>query len=402
MRHVPPAYSPIPPRALAAGLGALFGSSADLRVRLAARLAERYGARRVRFTDSGTTALRLSLEGAVAALRGGASVALPAFGCYDLLTALRGAGVDAVLYDVDPRTLSPVHRSLRSAVDRGAGVVVVAHLYGVPVELDRVRSLVADAEGILIEDAAQGVGAAYGGRPLGAHGSLSILSFGRGKGLTGGGGGALLAHDAAGEAALDAAGCPAAPADRGAGRLLAALAQWALGRPRWYALPARMPFLELGETVYRDPWPPADVPAACLAILDRSLEASLREAEGRRGRAGRLLELLRPVADLRAVDPPRAGRPGYLRLPVVARDGTARARLSSGAARRLGIARSYPEPLHRLAAYRAVRADDGSGEAGALRGATYLSRSLFTLPVHGRMDHEDTARIGKLIDSSVV
>ncbi len=33
------------------------------------------------------------------------------------------------------------------------------------------------------------------GRPAGAHGALGVLSFGRGKGVTGGKGGALLVND---------------------------------------------------------------------------------------------------------------------------------------------------------------------------------------------------------------
>ena len=42
------------------------------------------------------------------------------------------------------------------------------------------------------EDAAQEAGATLHGRRLGSFGDLSVLSFGRGKGVTGGGGGALL------------------------------------------------------------------------------------------------------------------------------------------------------------------------------------------------------------------
>ena len=54
---------------------------------------------------------------------------------------------------------------------------------------------IAERHGLaVVEDAAQGLGATWRGRPLGSFGDVSVLSFGRGKGWTGGVGGALLAE----------------------------------------------------------------------------------------------------------------------------------------------------------------------------------------------------------------
>ncbi len=50
--------------------------------------------------------------------------------------------------------------------------VVVAHLYGHPVDLRQAQALADAAGSILIEDAAQGVGARYDGRPLGSFGGI--------------------------------------------------------------------------------------------------------------------------------------------------------------------------------------------------------------------------------------
>lgn len=397
LRRVPPAHSPVPPRALAAGLRALLRPDGGLRDRMAARVARRHGARRVVFTDSGTSALALALAGAAAADERGGRVALPAYGCYDLVTAVRAAGAEVVLHDLEPSTLSPDPDSLRRALDAGAGTVVAAHLYGVPVRLDEVAGLAADAGALLVEDAAQGVGADHGGRPLGSHGSVSVLSFGRGKGLSGGGGGALLAHDDRGEAVLEAAGEPGRSGGRGLREVAAAAAQWALGRPALYGLPAALPFLALGETVYRPPRPPAGIPPACLAVLERSWDPSLREAEGRRRRARRLLEAVRSAGDLEPVEAPQEGRPGYLRLPVLARGPAARERLSGPEARRLGVMPGYPRPLHRLAPCCEALAGGRVLSDEALPGAVALAGSLFTLPVHGRTGPDDLERLGRLV-----
>jgi dTDP-4-amino-4,6-dideoxygalactose transaminase len=361
---------------------------------MSARIARRFGARRVLLTDSGTSALTLALGGAAAVRGDRSAVALPAYGCYDLVTAARGADVEPVLYDLAPGSLSPEPASLREALGSGAGVVVAAHLYGVPVDLDDVAAAAAEAGALIVEDAAQGVGASFRGRPLGSFGSLAVLSFGRGKGRSGGGGGALLAHDETGEEVVEAAGELAPAPGRGARELLVAAAQSALARPALYGLPSALPFLELGETVYRPPRPPRAVAPACLAVLARTWGPSLREADQRRRRAGRVLDAVRRAGDLASVAPPAGGSPGYLRLPVVARQGTARQRLSGPGARRLGVMPGYPEPLHRLAAFREARPrGKTSGAPASLPGAATLAESLFTLPVHSRMSRGDRVRL---------
>ena len=85
-----------------------------------------------------------------------------------------------MLYDICPENLGPDFDSLRRAVEAGARTVVVAHLFGIPVDLDRSRALCAEFGATLIEDAAQGAAGQWRGRPLGTYGSLGVLSFGRG------------------------------------------------------------------------------------------------------------------------------------------------------------------------------------------------------------------------------
>ncbi|MCU0622035.1 MAG: DegT/DnrJ/EryC1/StrS family aminotransferase, partial [Gemmatimonadales bacterium] len=190
--------------------------------------------------DSGTSALTLALTLAAEGAAGGAArlVALPAYGCFDLATAAVGADVQVVLYDVDPRTLGPDWPSFERALALRPGAVVVAHFYGVPVDVPRAAALAERAGVVLVEDAAQGIGAGIGDRPLGSLGSLGVLSFGRGKGRTGGGGGALLANDARGAALLAEARGRVGRARRGLGPMVGLTAQWLLGRPSLYWIPA--------------------------------------------------------------------------------------------------------------------------------------------------------------------
>ena len=335
-------------------------------------------------TDSGTSALRLAIE--VAASQAGGSnalVALPAYCCYDVATAADGAEVGALLYDLDPATLSPDPASLDRAMSAGAAAVVVAHLYGFAVDLDLAAKAADKTGALLIEDAAQGVGGSYRGGPLGKHGSFSVLSFGRGKGRTGGRGGALLANDERGRRLMLAARARIAAARTSPSAPAKLLAQWGLGRPGWYRLPASLPFLGLGDTVYHPPRPARGMDRLSAATLAATWNEAALEAEARRANATRLVAALQG-SGVSLVKPVPGSAPGYLRLPVLLPDSkTARG------VRSLGITPGYPTSLADLAGFGARRADPG----GLVQGARTLAGRLVTLPTHGWLREEDLAAI---------
>lgn len=185
-RRQPPVLSHVPARALVDGLGAAVGVRASACDHVSAALRQRYGCLDALLTDSGTSALILALQKIVPL---GGTVAYPAYGCIDLTTAALGAGVRVRLYDVDPATLSPDLDSVRAVIRRGVDAIVVAHLYGYPADMIAVAKI-AGEEGIpVLEDAAQGAGGTLCDALLGSIGDVAVLSFGRGKGTTGGSGG---------------------------------------------------------------------------------------------------------------------------------------------------------------------------------------------------------------------
>lgn len=71
-------------------------------------------------------------------------------------------------------------------------LIVVAHLYGVPAKVDEIRAI-ADAHGaVIVEDAAESLGATYKGIQTGTFGSFNCISFNGNKIITGSSGGMLL------------------------------------------------------------------------------------------------------------------------------------------------------------------------------------------------------------------
>lgn len=73
-----------------------------------------------------------------------------------------------------------------------ARVVVVAHLYGTPAKCDEIRRVCDEHGAVLIEDAAESLGATYKGRETGTFGDYSVISFNGNKIITGSSGGCLL------------------------------------------------------------------------------------------------------------------------------------------------------------------------------------------------------------------
>ena len=74
-------------------------------------------------------------------------------------------------------------------------VVVVAHLYGTPGKVDEIKAICEKHKAIIIEDAAESLGATYKGKQTGTFGTYNCISFNGNKIITGSSGGMLLTDD---------------------------------------------------------------------------------------------------------------------------------------------------------------------------------------------------------------
>lgn len=74
-------------------------------------------------------------------------------------------------------------------------VVVTAHLYGTPGKIDEIRKICEKHHAVLIEDAAESLGADYKGVQTGSFGAYNAISFNGNKIITGSAGGMLLTDD---------------------------------------------------------------------------------------------------------------------------------------------------------------------------------------------------------------
>jgi dTDP-4-amino-4,6-dideoxygalactose transaminase len=153
-------------------------------------LAALCGARLGVGTGSGTDALLLALK-AVGVVPGD-EVITSAFSFVASGTTIVMAGATPVFVDVDPGTYNLDPPRVERAITPRTRAIVPVHLYGQPAKMDAICDL-ARAHGLaVVGDAAQAVGAAYGGRPVAAWGDVSILSFYPTKNLGGCGDGGMV------------------------------------------------------------------------------------------------------------------------------------------------------------------------------------------------------------------
>ena len=385
-RRYPPVLSPVSTRALVDGMGAAIGIRRGSRAAVAAILRHRYGATDALLTDSGTSALILALR---KMLPRGGTVAYPGYACIDLTAAAVATGVRVRLYDLDPATMSPDLDSVRAAVRRGVDAIVVAHLYGYPADMAGVRKLAAEQGVLVIEDAAQGAGGTLNGERLGSLGEVAILSFGRGKGTTGGKGGAVLTRTPALADWTRRARADLKTGSRGGVTIMSLAAQRVLSRPSLYRFPSSIPGLRLGEMVYHAPHPPLAMSAATAAVLRWTLALEEREVADRRARARAVLSHMLDAPNVTPVQPIAGAEPGFLRLAFLDSDGTRLSRPD------LGALRGYPMTLDEHPQLRALLLP---GERAG-KGSQFLRDRLFTVPTHSHVDQTFFAGLAEWLEA---
>ncbi len=103
-------------------------------------------------------------------------------------------GGEAVFIDTEYDTwnMDPVALEKAFEIYPDVKMVVVAHLYGTPGKVDEIRSICDKHGALIVEDAAESLGATYKGKQTGLFGDVSVISFNGNKIITGSAGGMLL------------------------------------------------------------------------------------------------------------------------------------------------------------------------------------------------------------------
>ena len=105
-------------------------------------------------------------------------------------------GGEPVFIDTERDTWNISPKALERAFELYPDVklVVFAHLYGIPSKVDEIRAVCARHGALIVEDAAESLGATYKGVQTGSFGNYNAISFNGNKIITGSSGGMFLTN----------------------------------------------------------------------------------------------------------------------------------------------------------------------------------------------------------------
>jgi len=321
--------------------------------RLEERFAQVCGTRYAVATSSGTTALHIALL--AHGIGPGDEVITTPFTFIATVNSILFVGAKPVFVDIEEETFNINPALIEAAVTPRTRAIIPVHLYGHPCEMDAVMEIARRHDLIVIEDAAQAVGATYKGRPVGSFGT-GCFSLYATKNVMSGEGGMITTDDEA-------------LAERG--RML-----------RNHGMRRRYHYEFLGYNFRM-----SDLHAAIgLAQMDRLEEFTAR----RRKNAAYLSAHITGVITPRV----REGCEHVWHQYTVRVDG---GRDRDAAVRRLneagvGTGIFYPLPAHRYDYIRAVVGDVH------LPVAERLAREVLSLPVHPGLSQADLERIVEAVN----
>jgi len=106
-------------------------------------------------------------------------------------------GAEPIFIDSEYDTWNMDPKALEKAFELypDVKVVILVNLYGTPAKLDEIIAICKKHNAILVEDAAESLGAIYKGKQTGSFGTYNAISFNGNKIITGSSGGMLLTND---------------------------------------------------------------------------------------------------------------------------------------------------------------------------------------------------------------
>jgi dTDP-4-amino-4,6-dideoxygalactose transaminase len=303
--------------------------------------------------SSGTTALHAALV--AAEVSQGDEVIIPSFTFVSAAEATLLTGAKPVLADIDLETYTISIDSIKENLSSRTKAIIATHLYGLPADIDPIKELANEKGLVLIEDAAQALGAEYQGKRIGSLGDMTCFSFYATRNLSTGEGGMVTTNDGEYNERLRAFRCH--------GEL------------------KRYESSYLG-TNYRMTEIQAAIGVAQLSKLSKFLSKRRRNASILTGELAGLSDIQLPIE-------PEGRTHSWnlytIRIKIGGRHSTKRDKIVKNLLRK-GIQAGvyYPLPIHLMPYYREILRIP----IGSLPNSELAARTVLSLPVHPRLDEK--------------
>ncbi len=387
-RTLPPAAAPLHLRDLWSGFKGFLAGETYLK-NLEEGIKEYFGVRHVFLVSSGKAALYLILRSLKSLRPVRSEVLIPAYTCFSVPSAIVRAGLKVTLCDIDASSLDFDRKLLEEGVTDETLCVVPNHLFGIPSRMDDIVRLCRKRNVFVLEDAAQAMGGRHGGRFLGTIGDVGFFSLGRGKSVTCGSGGIIVTNsDAISRAIEKEYSRLSFPRTKdNVGEYLKAVMMSLFIRPQLYWIPAALPFLKLGRTVFDSRFPVMRLsPMQAGLCIDwrRRMETAMNVRKEQAAMFCRRLKGQEPAGGVSALP--------YLRLPFIVENRDRKRKICTASQRKgLGITQMYPFPINDVPqiAHRFARA--------AFPVARFVADRLVTIPLHKWVSDKDRDEMARLL-----
>ncbi|GAB4116253.1 MAG: 3-amino-5-hydroxybenzoate synthase [Roseiflexaceae bacterium] len=173
-------------RVLHSGVWGVGGSETEaFEAELAAAIGVKYSLTVTNGTQSLVAALR------AVGVEYGDEVIIPPYTFIATATACLIAGAIPVFADIDPATYTINPAAIEACITPRTKVIMPVHIGGYPADMDAIMAIAKRHNLIVIEDAAQAIGARWRDRSVGSIGDMGSFSFQSSKNVNSGEGGAL-------------------------------------------------------------------------------------------------------------------------------------------------------------------------------------------------------------------
>ncbi len=141
--------------------------------------------------NSGTDALILALRSLN--IGQGDEVITSSFSFFATAEAITSVGAKPVFVDIDPENFLMDLALIEKAITSRTKAILPVHLFGHPLDMDKIMKIAEENNLKVIEDCAQAAGAHWRGKPLGSYGDVGCFSFFPTKNLGAAGDGGAIA-----------------------------------------------------------------------------------------------------------------------------------------------------------------------------------------------------------------
>lgn len=292
-------------------------------------------------------------------------VLIPGYTCYSVPAAVVKAGLKVALYDMDPLTFQPDMQDLEQKINNGTLAIVGQHLLGVRSDIAGLTEIAHKYKTVCIEDSAQRLEAPLRSRKQATPADFTVFSFGRGKPLPLGSGGALIASNSE-DLAFIAGKMETYPEK--AGKYLMPGVVRVFSNPRVYWVMEKLP-LGLGRTIYDPSFAVSNMPRLYQRIGNRGI-AELDKLNKHRAAIGNIYSS--HFSDKRN-SPFNISDLPLVRYPLLVKNRKPLSQLT-----KYGIRQLYPLALSDLPPLQ----DSLATPRARVPGAREIADRLITLPTH--------------------